>query len=70
MVVLLFGSGNIVISMPMASGAKDGESRAFKFATLSIVGQNVPPFWLSSLFERVQRGTITHQTEFTALSGG
>jgi hypothetical protein len=28
--------------MPMVSGAKDGEGRAFKFATLSIIGQNIP----------------------------
>ncbi|MFC4451233.1 MULTISPECIES: transposase [Halobacteriales] len=28
--------------MPMVSGTKDGEGRAFKFATLSIIGQNIP----------------------------
>ncbi|GGL71753.1 transposase [Halocalculus aciditolerans] len=28
--------------MPMVSGTKDGEGRAFKFATLSIVGRNIP----------------------------
>jgi len=26
----------------MVSGTKDGEGRAFKFATLSIVGRNIP----------------------------
>jgi len=31
-----------VEEMPMVSGTKDGEGRAFKFATLSIVGQNIP----------------------------
>lgn len=31
-----------VEGMPMVSGTKDGDGRAFKFATLSIVGQNVP----------------------------
>ncbi|WP_152417994.1 transposase [Haloferax elongans] len=34
-----FGS---VEGMSMVSGTKDGDGRAFKFATLSIVGQNVP----------------------------
>lgn len=33
--------GNVE-GMPMISGTKDGEGRAFKFATLSIVGWNVP----------------------------
>ncbi|CQR53042.1 MULTISPECIES: transposase [Haloferax] len=33
--------GNIE-GMPMVSGTKDGEGRAFKFATLSIVGWNIP----------------------------
>ena len=28
--------------MPMVSGTKDRDSRAFKFATLSIIGQNIP----------------------------
>lgn len=28
--------------MPMVSGTKSGEGRAFKFATLSVVGQNIP----------------------------
>jgi len=28
--------------MPMVSGTKDGEGRAFKFATLSIIGWNIP----------------------------
>jgi IS4 transposase len=28
--------------MPMVSGTKDGEGRAFKFATISIVGWNIP----------------------------
>lgn len=28
--------------MPMVSGTKDGEGRAFKFATLSVVGWNIP----------------------------
>jgi hypothetical protein len=31
-----------VEGMPMVSGTKDGEGRAFKFATLSIIGQNIP----------------------------
>ncbi|WP_442908249.1 transposase [Halobacterium sp. KA-6] len=31
-----------VEEMPMVSGTKDGEGRAFKFATLSIIGQNIP----------------------------
>ncbi|WP_115891879.1 MULTISPECIES: transposase [Haloferax] len=31
-----------VEGMSMVSGTKDGDGRAFKFATLSIVGQNVP----------------------------
>ncbi|RBI60445.1 transposase [halophilic archaeon] len=31
-----------VEAMPMVSGTKDGEGRAFKFATLSIIGQNIP----------------------------
>ncbi|WP_248898359.1 transposase [Haloplanus halobius] len=31
-----------VEEMPMVSGTKDGEGRAFKFATLSIVGWNIP----------------------------
>jgi len=31
-----------VEEMPMVSGTKDGEGRAFKFATLSIVGRNIP----------------------------
>ncbi|MFB6235011.1 MAG: transposase [Halopenitus sp.] len=31
-----------VREMPMVSGTKDGEGRAFKFATLSIIGQNIP----------------------------
>lgn len=31
-----------VEEMPMISGAKDGEARVFKFATLSIVGWNIP----------------------------
>ena len=31
-----------VEEMPMASGAKDRDGRAFKFATLSIIGQNIP----------------------------
>ena len=31
-----------VEGMPMVSGTKDGERRAFKFATLSIVGWNIP----------------------------
>ncbi|WP_227378029.1 transposase [Haladaptatus halobius] len=33
--------GNVE-GMPMVSGTKDGEGRAFKFATLSIVGWNIP----------------------------
>lgn len=33
--------GNVE-AMPMVSGTKDGERRAFKFATLSIIGQNIP----------------------------
>ncbi len=28
--------------MPMVSGTKNGEGRAFKFATLSVVGRNIP----------------------------
>jgi hypothetical protein len=31
-----------VEAMPMVSGTKDGEGRAFKFATLSIIGRNIP----------------------------
>lgn len=31
-----------VEGMSMVSGTKDGEGRAFKFATLSIIGQNIP----------------------------
>ncbi|WP_096396404.1 transposase [Halorubrum trapanicum] len=31
-----------VEEMPMVSGTKDGEGRAFKFATLSIIGRNIP----------------------------
>ncbi len=31
-----------VSEMGMVSGAKDGEGKVFKFATLSIVGQNIP----------------------------
>lgn len=31
-----------VEDMPMVSGTKEGDRRAFKFATLSIVGQNIP----------------------------
>nr|WP_284014887.1 transposase [Halobaculum sp. DT92] len=31
-----------VEEMPMVSGTKDSEGRAFKFATLSIIGQNIP----------------------------
>ncbi|WP_158055709.1 transposase [Halorussus halophilus] len=31
-----------VEEMPMVSGTKDGERRAFKFATLSVIGQNIP----------------------------
>lgn len=31
-----------VEEMPMVSGTKDGDGRAFKFATLSIVGWNIP----------------------------
>jgi hypothetical protein len=31
-----------VDGMPMVSGTKEGDQRAFKFATLSIVGQNIP----------------------------
>ena len=31
-----------VEEMPMVSGTKDDEGRAFKFATLSIIGQNIP----------------------------
>ncbi|WP_435197300.1 transposase [Natronomonas sp. EA1] len=31
-----------VEEMPMVSGTKDGEGRAFNFATLSIIGQNIP----------------------------
>ncbi|MFC4552398.1 transposase [Halorussus sp. GCM10023401] len=31
-----------VEGMSMVSGTKDGDGRAFKFATLSIVGQNIP----------------------------
>ncbi|NHN42978.1 transposase [Halorubellus sp. JP-L1] len=31
-----------VEGMPMVSGTKDHKSRAFKFATLSIIGQNIP----------------------------
>ncbi|MFC7164953.1 transposase [Halospeciosus flavus] len=31
-----------VEGMPMVSGTKDGEGKAFKFATLSIVGWNIP----------------------------
>ncbi|WP_049990589.1 transposase [Natrinema salifodinae] len=31
-----------VEEMPMVSGTKDRDGRAFKFATLSIIGQNVP----------------------------
>ncbi|ELY61842.1 hypothetical protein C492_09055 [Natronococcus jeotgali DSM 18795] len=31
-----------VEEMPMVSGTKDREGRAFKFATLSIIGQNIP----------------------------
>jgi len=31
-----------VEEMPMVSGTKDGEGRAFKFATLSIIGKNIP----------------------------
>ena len=33
--------GNVE-GMPMVSGTKDGEGRAFKFATLSVVGWNIP----------------------------
>jgi len=33
--------GNVE-GMPMVSGTKDAEGRAFKFATLSIVGWNIP----------------------------
>ncbi len=33
--------GNVE-AMPMVSGTKDGKGRAFKFATLSIVGWNIP----------------------------
>jgi len=33
--------GNVE-GIPMVSGTKDGEGRAFKFATLSIVGWNIP----------------------------
>ncbi|WP_158059252.1 transposase [Halorussus halophilus] len=33
--------GNVE-GMSMVSGTKDGDGRAFKFATLSIVGQNIP----------------------------
>ena len=33
--------GNVE-GMPMVSGTRDGEGRAFKFATLSIVGGNIP----------------------------
>ncbi|WP_049972699.1 transposase [Haladaptatus cibarius] len=33
--------GNVE-GMPMVSGTKDGKGRAFKFATLSIVGWNIP----------------------------
>lgn len=33
--------GNVE-GMSMVSGTKDGEGRAFKFATLSIVGWNIP----------------------------
>jgi len=31
-----------VEEMPMVSGTKDGEGRAFKFATLLVIGQNIP----------------------------
>ncbi|GAB3705400.1 hypothetical protein GCM10028858_22670 [Halorubrum pallidum] len=31
-----------VEGMPMVSGTKDRDGRAFKFATLSIIGQNIP----------------------------
>ena len=31
-----------VEEMPMVSGTKDGEGRSFKYATLSIIGQNIP----------------------------
>jgi len=31
-----------VEEMPMLSGTKDGEGRAFKFATVSIIGRNIP----------------------------
>nr|WP_254840809.1 transposase [Natronomonas marina] len=31
-----------VADMPMVSGTKDSEGRAFKFATLSIIGRNIP----------------------------
>lgn len=31
-----------VEEMPMVSGTKDRKGRAFKFATISIIGQNIP----------------------------
>jgi len=50
-----------VEEMPMVSGTKERDGRAFKFATLSIIGQNIPLIFLSSRFERVPSGMRTRR---------
>jgi len=61
--------GNVE-GMPMVSGTKDAEGRAFKFATLSIVGWNIPLILAVEPIRESSSWDETHRIGFTASSDG